>query len=391
MTNFNYCIPTRIIFGKGEHKNIGKIICEYGYKNVLLHYGGGSIKTNGCYDDIINSLSEYNIAYTELPGVEPNPKLSLVRYGVNICREKNIDLILAVGGGSVIDSAKAIAFTVPSTNDAWDYFKGIAKPVAHIPVATILTHSASGSEMSSSCVITNEELSLKRGCGTELNRPIFSILNPELTYSVNKFQTACGIVDIMMHTLERFMTNIGSASPTDDIAIAIVKSTMRNGLIALNNPSDYEARAALMWNGSVSHSGLTGLGRDYFMISHQIEHEVSGKYDRIAHGAGLAIIFPAWCEWAYKFNIPRFLIFAKEIMNITDCNLSDEEIILSGIKKLRAYFMQIGMPTHFSDVGIDERDFIEMADNCTQHGKRKLGGYINYTNKEILEILNIAK
>lgn len=390
MTNFTYKIDTKIIFGKDEHKNVGKIISEYNIKKVLLHYGGGSIKVNGCYDDVICSLKEYNVDFIELGGVEPNPKVSLVRKGVEICKRENIQLILAVGGGSVIDSAKAIGFSALCDSDPWEYFEGTVKPSVAIPVGVILTLSASGSEMSSSCVISNDELGLKRGCGTELNRPLFSILNPELTYSVNKYQTACGIVDIMMHTLERYMTKCGSASPTDDIAAAIVKSTMKNGVIALDNPNNYEARAALMWNGTLSHNGLTGLGREYFMISHQIEHEISGMYDRIAHGAGLAIIFPAWCKWAYKYDIPRFLAFAKDIMEV-EAKESDEATILCAIDKLYSFFTSIGMPTHLSDEGIDDSRFIEMAEKCTRYGKRVLGGYINYGVKEIVEILNIAK
>ncbi len=391
MTNFTYCIPTKIIFGKDEHKNVGKIISEYDIKRVLLHYGGGSIKSNGCYDDIVSSLNEFDIQYFELGGVEPNPKVSLVRKGIEICKKEKIQLILAVGGGSVIDSAKAIGFSALGDNDPWDYFEGLAKPSIAIPVGVVLTLSASGSEMSSSCVISNDELGLKRGCGTELNRPLFSILNPELTFSVNKYQTACGIVDIMMHTLERYMTKSGSASPTDDISVAIVKSTMKNGLIALEQPNDYEARAALMWNGTLSHNGLTGLGRDYFMISHQIEHEISGMYDSIAHGAGLAIVFPAWCKWAYKYDIPRFLAFAKDIMDVDDKD-TDESTILCAIDKLYDFFASIGMPTHLSDVGItDDSRFVEMAEKCTRYGKRVLGGYINYGVKEIVEILNIAR
>ncbi len=391
MTNFTYYIPTKIIFGKGEHKNVGAVVKDFGFKKVLLHYGFGSIKANGCYDDIVKSLNDCGIEFYELCGVEPNPKVSLVRKGVSICKEKRIDLILAVGGGSVIDSAKAIGFSALADNDPWDYFEGIAKPVSSIPVGVVLTLSASGSEMSNSCVITNDELGLKRGCGTELNRPLFSILNPELTYSVDKYQTACGIVDIMMHTLERYMTKSGFASPTDDISSAIIKSTMKNGVIALEDPTNYEARAALMWNGTLSHNGLTGLGRDYFMISHQIEHEISGMYDRIAHGAGLAIVFPAWCKWAYKYNIPRFLAFAKDIMEVEDKE-SDEATILCAIDKLYSFFEYIGMPTHLSDVNInDDTIFEEMAVKCTRYGKRVLDGYINYGVKEIVEILNIAK
>lgn len=392
MKNFKYSVATNIIFGKDEHKNVGNIISQYGYKRVLLHYGSGSIKSNGCYDDIITSLTKNNIFYIELPGVQPNPKASLVREGCKICKNENIDLILAVGGGSVIDSAKAIAFSALGDNDVWDYFDGIVKPSAenHIPVATVLTISASGSEMSNSCVISNDELLLKRGCSTELNRPVFSVLNPELTYSVNKYQTACGIVDIMMHTLERYMTYPGFFSPTDDIAIAIIKSTMKYGVIALENPNDYEARATLMWNGSLSHNGLTGLGLDYFMISHQIEHELSGMYDNISHGAGLAVVFPAWCRWAYKYDIPKFYDFATKIMDVP-ASENKEEVINIGIDKLCEYFTAIGMPTHLSELNVFEKDFTELAEKCTRYGKRVLPGFKNYEVSDIVEILNIAK
>lgn len=392
MKNFKYNVPTNIIFGKDEHKNVGNIIKDYGFKKVLLHYGSGSIKQNSCYDDIIASLNKNEISFIELPGVRPNPKVSLVRLGCEICKSENIDLILAVGGGSVIDSAKAIGFSALGDNDVWDYFDGLAKPSAsyHIPIATVLTISASGSEMSNSCVISNDELKLKRGCSTDLNRPIFSILNPELTYSVNKYQTACGIVDIMMHTLERYMTYPGFFSPTDDIAIAIVKSTMKYGVKALENPNNYEARATLMWNGSLSHNSLTGLGLDYFMISHQIEHELSGMYDDIAHGAGLAVVFPAWCRWAYKYDILKFYDFATKIMEVPDSE-NKKEVINIGIDKLYNFFESIGMPTHLSQLNVTEKDFQELAQKCTRYGKRVLPGFKNYEVSDIVEILNIAK
>lgn len=390
MKNFVYDVPTRIYFGSGEHKNVGKIIAEYGFHNVLLHYGSGSIKKNGSYDDIVASLIENGIRFCELGGVEPNPKLSLVREGVRICRSEAIELVLAVGGGSVIDSAKAIAFTAPGAYDTWEYYEGRVKPYVHLPVATVLTIAASGSEMSNSCVITNDEIACKRGCSTQLNRPLFSILNPELTYTVSPYQTACGIVDIMMHTLERYLTNHGSFSPTDDIAEAIVKSTMANGVSALEDPTNFDARAALMWNGSLSHNGLTALGRDYFMISHQIEHEVSGMYDRVAHGAGLAVIFPAWCRWAYRFDTDRFYRFARRIMEVED-GATKEETILSGIEKLECFFRSIGMPTRFSELDIDSSVFPVLAEKCTRKGTRLLPGYVNYTEKEIVEILKLAE
>lgn len=390
MVNFDYCAPTRMIFGKDTHKSVGSVITEYGFHKILLVYGGGSIKKNGCYDDVVASLKASDIEYYELGGVQPNPKVSLVRNGVAICKEKGVELILAVGGGSAIDTAKAIAFSALTDNDPWDFFEGIVKPSVHLPVATILTLSASGSEMSNSCVISNEELNLKRGCGTQLNRPLFSILNPELTYSVNKYQTACGIVDIMMHTLERYLTEEGSASPTDDIAEAILRSTMENGLVCLAEPDNYEARAAMMWNGSLSHNGLTGLGRDYFMICHQIEHEISGMYDFVAHGAGLAVVFPAWCRWAYKFNPARFLRFAASVMGVEKAE-SDEATILAGIDAVKSFFRKIGMPTSLSELGITDEHFREMAVKCTRCGKRRLPGYVDYSVDDLVEILELAK
>lgn len=390
LENFEYSAPTKVFFGKDEHLRVGEIIKDYGFNNILLHYGSGSIKKSGLYDVICKSLRDSNVKFTELGGVEPNPKLSLVRKGAAICKENCIDLILAVGGGSVIDSAKAIAIAAKVDFDFWEFYENPQiKPSASIPVATVLTISAAGSETSTNCVITNDETGFKRGF--RYIPPLFSILNPELTYSVSKYQTACGVVDIMMHTLERYMTMPGSSSPTDEICESIVRTAIKYGPLAVNNPTNYEARASLMWTGSLSHVGLTGVGRKFYMISHQIEHEISGMYDSVAHGAGLAVVFPAWLKFAYRFNPDRFYRYAVKIWDCEPCDNDKESVIKKGIECTENFFKSIGMPIRLSELSIDESVFDAMASKCTNYGKRRLPGYIDYKEEDIKEILMLAK
>ncbi len=291
MQNFTFHTPTKIFFGRDTEKQIGEIIKSYGFSKVLFHYGSGSIKKSGLYDTVIRSLQEHGIDFVELGGVEANPKLSLARKAAELARSEQVELILAVGGGSVLDSAKAAA-------------------------GTILTLSASGSEMSDSCVITNEDGWLKRGFNAPCNRPLFSIMNPELTYTVSRYQTGCGIVDIMMHTLERYFSLNGENPLTDAMAEGLLRTVIQAGKTAIENPRDYEARAALMWAGSLSHNGLTGCGKQFVMRCHQLEHELSGAYDRIAHGAGLAVLFPAWAKYIFRENLPRFAQYAANVWNI---------------------------------------------------------------------------
>ncbi len=259
MLNFEFYCPTRVFFGRDQHKRVGEIIKSYGFKKVLLHYGEGSIKKTGLYDEVVKALNDAGIDFVELGGARPNPVLGLVRKGIEICRKENVDLVLAVGGGSAIDSGKAIAVGAANDCDPWLFFMKKREPERALPVGTILTLAATGSETSASAVITNEELKLKRGYNSDFHRPLFSILNPELTYTVSPYQTACGIVDIIMHTAERYLTQKGEAEVTDRIAEAVLKSTINAGRKALKNPRDYKARATLMWAGSISHNGLTGL------------------------------------------------------------------------------------------------------------------------------------
>lgn len=392
MVNFEYYAPTKMFFGKDAHLKIAEIIKNYGFDKILLHYGKGSVIKSGLYDEITKLLGKAGIKHTDLGGAEPNPKLSLVKKGIDICRLNDIQMILAVGGGSVIDSAKLISIGAVNDGDPWLYSLKEKTAVKSLPVGTVLTISASGSEMSDSCVITNDDTHEKRGFSSEQNRPLFSVCNPCLTYTVNKYQTACGIVDIMMHTLERYFATSKPLAVTDRIAEGILKTVIEYGRIAMENPTDYEARANLMWAGSLSHNGLTGLSASYMMICHQLEHELSGRFDCVAHGAGLAGIFPAWAKFIYKYNPERFAKYAVDIWGIDKYGRTDEELAVAGIMATEEYFKSIGMPTVLSELGInvDDNDIDVMSENCTYCGKRTLPDYIELKKEEISEIFKIA-
>ncbi len=392
MNDFIYYTPTKVYFGKNKEELVGEIIKEYGFKKVLFHYGKTSIKKSGLYDKVITSLKNAGIDYVELSGVDANPKLSMVKKGIDIVRENNIDFILAVGGGSVIDSAKLIADSARSKNDPWDIHvkKEAIDKNELLKVGVILTIAAAGSEMSDSCVITNDETKEKRGHSDEAHRPLFAILNPELTYSVDKFQTGCGIVDIMMHTLERYYSLNDNTEFTDNMALALLKSVKEAGIKVINNPYDYDARADLMWASSLSHNGLTGSGKDFSMPVHQIEHELSGMYDNIAHGAGLSVLFPAWAKFVYKSDVKRFKRFACEVMGV-DSKGSDDAQAYEGIIKLEQFYKKIGMPTTLKELGVYEEDFEKIAYNFTFKGTRVVHDRINIGYDEALEILKLAK
>lgn len=392
MQNFEFYTPTKMIFGKDTHKNVGEVIKGYGIEKILLHYGKDSVKKTGLYDEIVDSLNAAGISFTELGGVEPNPKLSLCKEGIKIAKESGAELVLAVGGGSVIDSAKLIAAGALYDGDPWDFPSKKANVTKALPVATVLTLSASGSEMSSSCVITNEDGWLKRGYGTDFNRPLFSICNPCLTYTVNPYQTACGIVDIMMHTLERYFTTGEPFMITDEMAEGVLRATIKAGKAAIENPEDYEARANLMWAGSLSHNNLTGAGTPFLMGCHQLEHELSGMFDNVSHGAGLAVIYPAWAKYMLRHKVDRFRQLAVNVWNICPDGKTDEEIALEGIKASEEFFTSIGMPVRLSelDINITDEAIEEMSEKCTFFGERTLPDYVELGKKEISEIFRIA-
>lgn len=391
MQNFTFYTPTRIAFGEDTQKQVGELLQQYGISRVLLHYGSGSIQKNGLYDQVVSSLQQAKISFCELGGVTPNPKLSLVREGIALCRAEDVELVLAVGGGSVIDSSKAIAAGVPYEGDVWDFFEKKAAPQKALPVATVLTLAASGSEMSSSAVITHEEKQLKRGFNSDYNRPLFSICNPALTYTLPPYQTACGTVDIMMHTLERYFGNSPQVDVTDRIAESVLKATIRAGREALQNPENYEARATLMWAGSLSHNDLTCCGRSFFMVCHQMEHEISGMFDRVAHGAGLAVVFLAWAKYVYLENPFRFAQYAHRVWNCDMDFSHPEKTAREGIEKTEAYFRSLGMPTRLSELSIPVSSFDEMAEKCTYWGKRTLGGIKELDKEDILRIFHLAE
>jgi len=383
MLDFTYYTPTKVYFGKDKHLEVGKIIKAYGFKTIMLQYGQSSIKKSGLYDEVMNSLTENGIKVIEMGGVEPNPKLSFVREAIKVAKENNVEMILAVGGGSVLDSSKYTATGARYDGDVWDFPLRKATPSDGIPVGCILTISAAGSEMSSSAVITNMELNMKRGYNSDFNRCLFAICNPELTYSVSKFQTACGIVDIMAHTMERYFTVCDPTPITDRVAEGILKSVAEAGSILMKNPKDYEARATMMWGSSISHNDLTGCGRENGLAVHQLEHALSGEYDRIAHGAGLAVLFPAWAKYVYKYNIPRFAQFARRVWDVTEAD--DEKAALLGIEAMENYFASIDMPLKLRDFDI-ENNPDRLAELCTFGKTRTVKTYVELDYDKIKEI-----
>ena len=391
MENFDFYTPTRMIFGRDTHSQVGKIIKEYGFKKVLVHFGGASAKKSGLLDQVTEALKAEGIEYVMLGGVQANPTLAMAKEGIALCQREGVDLVLAVGGGSVIDSSKCIADGVgnPDT-DVWNFFIGQGAPKKALPVGVILTLSASGSEMSASCVITNEEQGLKRGFNSVTHRPLFSICNPELTYTVSKFQTGCGTVDIMMHTLERYFSLGGDTPLTDRIAEGLLKTVIEAGKVADQEPDNYEARASLMWAGSLSHNGLTGLGRDFFMQVHQLEHELSGMYPRIAHGAGLSALWPSWARYVCAGDVNRFARYAVNVWNIDMDFENPMNTALAGIQATEDFFKSLGMPTSLKELDVEPEKIEEMAVKCTNYGKRTLPGIKVLGKEEMMEIYRMA-
>lgn len=391
MENFEYFAPTRMIFGKDTHLQVGKLIKEYGFKKVLVHFGGASAKKSGLLDAVTDSLAEAGVGYVTLGGVQANPTLAKAQEGIALCLKENVDFVLAVGGGSVIDSSKCIADGAGNPGvDVWRYFKQELTPEKALPVGTILTLAASGSEMSASCVITNEENGFKRGFNSITHRPLFSICNPELTYSVSKYQTGCGTVDIMMHTLERYFSKSRDTDLTDRIAEGLLKSVIEAGRTADQELGNYEARATLMWAGSLSHNGLTGMGRSFLMQVHQMEHELSGMYPSIAHGAGLSALWPSWARYVCSLDVSRFAQYAVRVWNIEMDYDNPMKTALAGIQATEDFYKSLEMPVHLKELGVEPERIDEMAEKCTNMGARTLPGIKELGKKEMVEIYTMA-
>ncbi len=367
MFDFIYYTPTKVVFGKDAEKETGKLIREYGGTRVLIHYGGSSAVRSGLIDRVKAVLDEAGLFHTELGGVVPNPHLSKVREGIALAKENGIDFILAVGGGSVIDSSKAIAYALADPDkDVWELFERKRTAAGCFPVASILTISAAGSEMSNSCVITNEQTGEKRSYNDDIARPKFAVMNPDLTRTLPDYQTESGCTDIMMHTMERYFTQGGNMELTDEIAEGLLRTVMKYAEILHTDPGNYEARAEIMWAGSLAHNGLTGCGNDGGDFStHMLEHEMGGMFD-VTHGAGLAAIWPSWARYVYRECLPRFVRYAVKVMGVEDKGQGDEKIALEGIERMEDFYHRIGMPVNMRELGITptEEEIQAMARSC---------------------------
>jgi len=393
MLNFDFYAPARIIFGKDTQKEIGALLKPHA-KKVLLHYGGGSIKKSGLYDTVVASLKASGVDFVELGGVKPNPRLSLVHEGIALCKKENIDLILAVGGGSAIDSAKAIAMGVYYEGDVWDIYEE-SKPIDRaLPVATVLTIPAAGSESSGDTVVTNEKKQMKLGYGSPKLRPLLSIMNPELFFTLPKNQIANGVADMMSHVFERYFTNTTHTDLTDGLCETTLKTIMKNALIVIKDRKNYDAWAEVGFAGTVAHNGLVGMGREQDWACHNMEHELSAIYD-VAHGAGLAVLTPAWMQYVYKDNISMFLQFAVNVMGVEGSYRDPEAIILEGIARLREFFSKMGLPATLSELNIGEDQLELMAKKATwiAYGDKEypIGGLKKLYWQDVLEIYRLAK
>ncbi len=392
MLNFDFYAPARILFGRDTQKEIGALLKPHA-KKILLHYGGSSIKKSGLYDTVTASLKENGLEFVELGGVVPNPRLSLVHTGIALCKKENVDLVLAVGGGSAIDSAKAIAMGVYYEGDVWDiYEQGIAIEKA-LPVATILTIPAAGSESSGDTVVTNEEKQLKYGYGSPRLRPLLSIINPELFFTLPKNQIANGVADMMSHVFERYFTNTTHTDLTDGLCETTLRTIMKNALIVNEKPQDYNAWCEVGFGGTVAHNGLVGMGREQDWACHNMEHELSAVYD-VAHGAGLAVLTPAWMQYVYKDNVNMFVQFAVNVMGVSGSYRDPDAIVQEGIARLREFFKKMGLPSTLQELGIDESKLELMAKKSTGAAfgnESPIGGLKKLYWQDVLAIYRLAK
>ncbi len=376
MENFTYSWPTKIIFGEGTENQAGEETAKLG-KRVLLHYGTGSIRKTGLYDRIVASLKKAGVEFVELPGVVPNPRIELVREGIGLCRKENLDFILAAGGGSVIDSAKAVAAGVHYPGDPWDFFEKKIPVEKALPIGVILTIPAAGSEGSAASVITsgNRKLSFYG----DLLRPRFAILNPELTKTLPPNQTAAGIADMIAHIVERYFTNTQNVDLTDKLCEATLRSIIKNARVVMKDPDNYACRAEIMWASTIAHQGFLGNGREEDWASHKIEHELSAHYD-VTHGAGLAVIIPAWMKYVHRHDEKRFRQFAREVFG--------KGSALEGIEALEAFFRELGLPSTLRELNIGEEKLEQMADLAARGGS--IGNFVKLRSRDVLGIYRLA-
>ncbi len=393
MKDFLFYAPTEVQFGKQSEELVAQLVKKYGGTKVLLHYGGQSAKRSGLLDKVRGLLKEAGVEYVELGGVVPNPRLSKVKEGIALCREQGVDFILAVGGGSVIDSSKAIAYGVPYEGDVWDFYVGKAEAETCLPVATVLTIPAAGSEMSEASVITNEDGDIKLGYSNNISRPKFAIMNPERTFTLPAYQTAAGVTDIMLHTMERYFNPDCDMTVTDAIAEALMRTMMDSVFAVLENPEDYRNRAQIMWAGSLAHNDVTGNRLNGDWATHQIEHELSAMFD-VTHGAGLAVVWPSWARYVMKENVSRFVRFAVNVTGVENDFTDPEGTALKGIEAMKRFYRAIGMPTTIRELigrDITEEEIKEMASKCTRGDKIAHGRFKKLKAADIEEIYRMAR
>ena len=392
MSNFEFYTPTHVYFGRDTQRQVGDLVRAQGCKKVLVHFGGQSARRSGLLDQIEASLDAAGVAHVQLGGVVPNPHLSLVYQGIDLCKKEGVDFILAVGGGSVIDSAKAIGYGLCMDGDVWALYDHTRKAEGCTPIGVVLTIAASGSEMSNSSVITKEEGGIKRGYNDEICRPKFAIMNPELTMTLPDYQTACGCTDILMHTMERYFVNIETMEITDSISEALMQTVIYNARILMKEPDNYSARAEIMWAGSLSHNGLTGCGTgggDW--ACHQLEHELGGVYN-VTHGAGLAAIWGSWARYVYEVNPERFAQFATNVFDIP-CGTDYKETALAGIEAMENFFRSVKMPTSLHELGLDltDQQIHDLAFKCSFEDTRTIGVFKQLNMRDMEKIYLMAR
>ena len=394
MKDFIYYAPTEVVFGEKSEEQVAALVKKYGGTKVLVHYGGKSAERSGLLDKICGLLAEGDIDFVKLGGVVPNPRLSLAKKGIELCHREGVDFILAVGGGSVIDSAKCIAYGVCMDDDVWNLYLGKAKaPAKMLPVAAVLTIPAAGSEMSEASVITNEDGDVKLGYSNNLARPKFAIMNPMRTFTLPPYQTAAGVTDMMMHTMERYFTKDDDMDITSDLAESLLRSMKTAVFAVLKNPEDYRHRAQIMWGGSLMHNGLTGCGVADDWATHQLEHELSGMFD-VTHGAGLAAVWPSWARYVMHENLSRFVRFAVNVMDVPNDFADPEGTALKGIEAMERFYHAIGMPINIKELigrDITDAEILEMTRKCCQDGTRTIGALKVLRAEDMEKIYNMAR
>ena len=389
MEDFEFVSPTHFVFGRGVEEQVGAKLAERGARKVLLHFGGQSAVASGLIDRVKASLAAAGVGYVELGGVRPNPEVTLVREGVALCKEHGLDWVLAVGGGSVIDSAKAVAVGARYEGDVWDFFETKQQTSDVLPIAVVLTIPAAGSEASKNTVVSNDELGLKSGYPNNAQRPKLAFMNPELTFTLPPYQTAAGLTDMFCHLLERFLDDVGAVPVTDNLNLSLMKTVRAEAPCVLAEPDNYDARANVMWAGTLCHQGLAGVGRHEDWATHGLEHELSALDPDITHGAGLAVLFPAWMEYVYPENPARFAFYGREVFGLASAgNVEDDA--LSAIDETRGFFASLGMPTTLAELGIGEEDIERMIPTLKANKGEVFGSFKKLTTDDAREIYRLA-